>query len=267
MKHQARKRFGQNFLTDSHVVDDIIAAFHPVVGQHVVEVGPGLGVLTTRLLPIIKKLDVIELDRDLIPKLKAVCLAVCEHEDDLQIYNEDVLKFDFSKLTHDEQPLRIIGNLPYNISTPLIFYLLEQSIKIQDMLFMLQKEVVDRMGAAPGSKQYGRLSVMTQYYCEVHKLFDVDASAFSPPPKVQSSIVQLLPYRELPIKAHDEQLLKTIVTKAFSKRRKTLRNSLKDIIDIKELTELGIDPVVRAEQLSVEQFVKISNLVENNVGE
>jgi len=261
MNHQPRKRFGQNFLTDTYVVKNIIAAFHPEPGQHVVEIGPGLGVLTTQLLPVLKKMDVIELDRDLVPKLKNNCQAVCQNENDLQIYNEDVLKFDFSKLVHEDKPLRIIGNLPYNISTPLIFYLLEQTINIQDMFFMLQKEVVDRMVALPGNRQFGRLSVMTQYYARVHKLFDVDASAFSPQPKVQSSIVQLLPYSEMPIKAHDSRIMKKIVTQAFSQRRKTLRNSLKDYIEISTLIKLDIDPGLRAEQLSIEQFVNISNTI------
>ncbi|NOX44114.1 MAG: 16S rRNA (adenine(1518)-N(6)/adenine(1519)-N(6))-dimethyltransferase RsmA [Gammaproteobacteria bacterium] len=261
MNHQPRKRFGQNFLNDAHVVQSIISAFQPKIGQHIVEIGPGLGVLTTKLLPIIKRLQVVELDRDLISKLKENCAAYCENPDDLTVYNEDVLKFDFGKLSNGDQPLRIIGNLPYNISTPLIFYLLDQTVKIQDMYFMLQKEVVDRMVASPGGRQFGRLSVMVQYYCKVNKLFDVDASAFIPSPKVQSAIVQLIPHNVLPVKATDEKQLKQITTQAFSQRRKTLRNCLKEHIDVEQLVELGIDPGTRAEQLSVNQFVAISNKI------
>lgn len=258
MNHQPRKRFGQNFLTDTHVIEHIVAAFMPQPGQQIIEIGPGLGALTAQLLPIIKKLQVIELDRDIIPKLREKCETLIDKPDDLTIYNEDVLKFDFN--TFDTaRPLRIIGNLPYNISTPLIFLLLGHAINIEDMYFMLQKEVVDRMIAKPGNKQYGRLSVMTQYYCEVNKLFDVDASSFTPPPKVQSAFVQLRPYSILPVVAKDEKQLKNIVTLAFSQRRKTLRNSLRDVLDEQSIIELGINPAVRAENLSIEQFVAISN--------
>jgi len=261
VSYQPRKRFGQNFLNDPYIIQSIIAAFQPRFGQQVLEIGPGLGVLTTELLSVLKKLQVIELDRDIIPNLRNNCATYCETEDDLTIYNEDVLRFDFSRLPAHDKPLRIIGNLPYNISTPLIFYLLEQDINIQDMYFMLQKEVVDRMVAAPGNRQYGRLSVMVQYYCGVSKLLDVDATAFTPPPKVQSAFIQLKPYKELPIRALDEKNLKIITTQAFSQRRKTLRNCLKDYISAEQLVELNIEPGHRAEQLSVEQFVKISNKV------
>ncbi len=261
MNHQPRKRFGQNFLNDPHIVQSIIAVFQPKVGQHVLEIGPGLGVLTTQLLTILKELQVIELDRDIVPKLEKNCRAYCGSSDGLTIYNEDVLKFDFSLLPDNGRPLRIIGNLPYNISTPLIFYLLEQSIVVQDMYFMLQKEVVDRMTADPGSRQFGRLSVMVQYYCKVCKLFDVDAGAFNPPPKVQSAFIQLRPYVELPRQAQSVKILKQITAQAFSQRRKTLRNCLKEYINESQLVELGIEPGNRAEQLSVEQFVNISNKV------
>lgn len=261
MNHQPRKRFGQNFLNDPYVVQRIIAAFQPKYGQHVLEIGPGLGVLTTQLLTILKELQVIELDRDIVPILQKNCLAYCDSADSLTVYNEDVLKFDFNTLPDNDQPLRIIGNLPYNISTPLIFYLLDQSIIIQDMYFMLQKEVVDRMIAGPGSRQFGRLSVMAQYHCKVSKLLDVDASAFTPSPKVQSAFIQLKPYIELPVQAQNVKILKQITTQAFSQRRKTLRNCLKEYVDENQLVELGIEPGNRAEQLSVEQFVNISNKV------
>jgi len=261
MNHYPRKRFGQNFLTDPHIVQSIISAFQPKLGQHVVEIGPGLGALTTHLLRKLNQLQVIELDRDIVPELRKNCQAVCKSLDGLTIYNEDVLKFDFNKLTGNAQPLRIIGNLPYNISTPLIFYLLEQALTIEDMYFMLQKEVVDRISAEPGSRSFGRLSVMVQYYCSVAKLIDVDASAFSPSPKVQSAFIQLKPYVELPFKAQNVKILKQITTQAFSQRRKTLRNSLKEYITEQQLKDLGIEPGYRAEQLGVEQFVEISNFI------
>lgn len=263
MNHRARKRFGQNFLTDENVIDSCLAVFNPQQGERIIEIGPGLGALTVHLISKLKKLEVIELDRDIIPKLRSLCAAYCENADDLHVYNEDVLRFDFDKLKLDDRLLRIIGNLPYNISTPLIFRLLEKASMIQDMYFMLQKEVVDRMAAAPGSKQYGRLSIMVQYYCKVTSLFDVDSSAFSPAPKVQSSFVQLIPYKELPIKASDEKALAKVVTQAFSLRRKTLRNCLKELISDVELESIGLNPGDRAEQLSIHDFVKISNLLSN----
>ena len=259
MNHRARKRFGQNFLTDPNAIDLCLASFNAKPGQHIIEIGPGLGALTVQLMSRLGKLEVIELDRNIVPKLKKSCAAFCEHPDDLTIYNEDVLRFDFDRLYTDERPLRIIGNLPYNISTPLIFRLLGNAGMIQDMYFMLQKEVVDRMVAAPGNKQYGRLGIMVQYYCKVERLFDVDASAFSPPPKVQSAFVQLLPYKKLPLKAVDENLFARVVTQAFSLRRKTLRNCLKEMINDEALQSLGIDPSNRAEQLAIADFISISN--------
>lgn len=261
MNHRARKRFGQNFLIDENVIDSCVAVFNPKQGERVIEIGPGLGALTVQLISQLKKLEVIELDRDIIPKLQKLCAAYCQNDGDLTIYNEDVLKFDFGKLHTDDRLIRIIGNLPYNISTPLIFRLLEKANMILDMYFMLQKEVVDRMSAPPGNKQYGRLSIMVQYYCKVTRLFDVDASAFSPAPKVQSSFVQLIPYKELPVTARDEKCFAKVVTQAFSLRRKTLRNCLKELVSDVELESIGIDPGIRAEQLAIQDFVNISNLL------
>ncbi len=257
-----RKRFGQNFLQDQNIVQKIITAIAPQEGQHIVEIGPGFGALTTQLLPIVKTMDAIELDRDLIPKLQNTCSNLGQ----LNIHQADVLKFDFKKLGRatgratSQSPvrLRIIGNLPYNISTPLIFHLLKQIDCISDMHFMLQKEVVDRLAAQPGTKIYGRLSVMVQYFCQVTKLFTVPPSAFYPQPKVYSAFVRLIPHKKIPIPAKDIKILENVVKQAFSQRRKTIQNSLKKLISSEQLINLNINPKLRPEQLSVEDFVKIS---------
>jgi 16S rRNA (adenine1518-N6/adenine1519-N6)-dimethyltransferase len=247
-----RKRFGQNFLQDKNIIQKIINAIAPKKGDHIVEIGPGLGALTTQLLPILKTMDVIELDRDLIPKLQAKCKDLGQ----LNIHQADVLKFDFKKL---DDHLRIVGNLPYNISTPLIFHLLKQLDGILDMHFMLQKEVVERLAATPSNKNYGRLSVMVQYFCQVTKLFAVTPRAFYPVPKVESALVRLIPHKKVSLLARNTTLLEKVVKTAFSQRRKTIQNSLKALITQQQLIELNIDPKLRAEQLSVDDFVKISN--------
>jgi len=190
-KHRARKRFGQHFLTDPYVVAGIVAAISPQRDDHLVEIGPGLGVLTESLLPCVNAMDAIELDRDIIPKLK----ERCRDRGQLHIHEADALKFDFTTLAEDGRPLRIVGNLPYNISTPLMFHLLSMQT-VQDMHFMLQKEVVDRLAAIPSNKDYGRLSVMMQYHCRVESLMQVPPEAFSPPPKVNSAVVRLVPWSE-----------------------------------------------------------------------
>jgi 16S rRNA (adenine1518-N6/adenine1519-N6)-dimethyltransferase len=192
--HQARKRFGQNFLHDQGVIGRIIRQINPKQGDHLVEIGPGQGALTDHLLSAANELDVVELDRDLIPILRTMFFRY----DDLRIHEADALKFDFSSLKNDDRPLRIVGNLPYNISTPLIFHLLAHAGLIQDMHFMLQKEVVERMSAGAGENNYGRLGIMTQYFCKVQALFVVGPGAFNPAPKVDSAIVRLTPYKELP---------------------------------------------------------------------
>lgn len=256
-KHRARKRFGQNFLTDDHVVARIVAAIHPQADDHLVEIGPGLGVLTQALLPHVAAMDAIELDRDIIPKLA----RQCRDRGQLTIHSADALKFDFATLAADGRKLRIVGNLPYNISTPLMFHLLAKRELIADMHFMLQKEVVDRLAATPGGKDYGRLSVMMQYHCRVEALFDVPPEAFTPAPKVTSAVVRLLPYHEAPVAVTDADLLDQVVTQAFSQRRKTLRNTLKPLLSAERMEQLGIDPGRRAETLSLAEFATLANAV------
>jgi 16S rRNA (adenine1518-N6/adenine1519-N6)-dimethyltransferase len=222
-----------------------------------VEIGPGLGVLTESLLPIVTAMDAVELDRDIIPKLEEHCRG----RGQLQIHEADALKFDFATLATDGRPLRIVGNLPYNISTPLMFRLLEMRDLIQDMHFMLQKEVVDRLAADPNSKTYGRLSVMMQFHCRVEALLDVPPESFSPPPKVNSAVVRLVPYREPPVAVDDVEMLDKLVTQAFSQRRKTLRNTLKPMMSVEQMNAVGIDPQRRAETLSLTEFATLANAV------
>ena len=260
MSHQARKRFGQNFLHDAGVIANILAHAQAAPEQHWVEIGPGLGVLTKPLLQSLVKLDVIEIDRDLVHHLQKQFIG----HPNLTIHSADALNFDFSKLAIANEKLRIIGNLPYNISTPLMFHLLENTSCIQDMIFMLQKEVVDRICAASGSKKYGRLSVMMQYYCATDWLFDVLPESFEPSPKVMSAIVKLNPHAQPPVTIKDIASFKQLVTQAFSQRRKTIRNSLKDLVDEQQMLDLGIDPNLRAESLTLEQFALL-NLHANNV--
>ncbi len=252
----AKKRFGQHFLHDRQIVRRIIAAFSPHPGEFIVEIGPGQGVLTRELLPLVTRLHVIELDRDLVSRLQ----TDYAQESKLIIHSADALKFDFSELISSGAKLRIIGNLPYNISTPLLFHLLEQAPIIQDMLFMLQKEVVDRLSAAPGEKDYGRLSVMIQSRCEVEKLFTVAPGAFTPAPKVDSAIVYLHPYPTPPVSIADRQVFADIVRTAFAHRRKTLRNNLKDLLPVEMISAAGIDPTRRAETLSLTEFAALSNM-------
>jgi len=259
-KHRARKRFGQNFLTDPYVVAGIVAAISPQRDDHIVEIGPGLGVLTESLLPCVTAMDAVELDRDIIPKLE----KHCRDRGQLHIHQADALKFDFASLAEDGRPLRIVGNLPYNISTPLMFHLLSLHERIQDMHFMLQKEVVDRLAATPGGKEYGRLSVMMQYYCRVELLIDVPPEAFTPAPKVNSAVVRLVPYREPPVNVDDISLLAKIVTQAFSQRRKTLRNTLKPIMNAEQIEAQGVDPRRRAETLALAEFASLANFVSSN---
>ncbi len=259
-KHRARKRFGQNFLTDPYVVAGIVAAISPQRDDHLVEIGPGLGVLTESLLPCVTAMDAIELDRDIIPKLE----AHCRDRGQLHIYEGDALKFDFAALAEDGRPLRIVGNLPYNISTPLMFHLLSMREQIQDMHFMLQKEVVDRLAAIPGNKDYGRLSVMMQYHCRVESLMQVPPEAFSPPPKVNSAVVRLVPWSEPPVSVANVNLLEKLVTQAFSQRRKTLRNTLKPLMNAEQIEAQGVDPKRRAETLSLSEFATLTNFVSVN---
>ena len=252
-KHHAKKRFGQHFLNDAHIIDLLISHIHPQRDDQMLEIGPGLGALTKPILPLLDHLQVIEIDRDVINHLTFI------GGDKLTIHNVDALRVDLTEITDASLPLRVIGNLPYNISTPLIFHLLETTPQIKDMHFMLQKEVVDRIAASPNGKNYGRLTVMVQYRCDAEYLFFVGPESFSPPPKVDSAVIKLTPWKEKPFIADNEKLFAQVVTQAFSQRRKTLRNTLKKMIDASELIALDIDPTARAETLSVEQFVNISN--------
>lgn len=256
--HKARKRFGQNFLQDENIIDAIVRAVNPKPGQHLVEIGPGLGALTQELLPLAGAMDVIELDRDVIPHLHQACTGKGE----LSIHQADALKFDFAALAGTGNKLRLIGNLPYNISTPLLFHLMDQQAYIQDMHFMLQKEVVDRMAAGADEDDYGRLSVMIQYYCRVQPLFLVPPESFRPVPKVDSTVVRLTPHAVPPVAVKDVTSLSKVVATAFAHRRKTLRNNLKGLISEEQISTLGIDPGARAETLTLQQFGLLANLVE-----
>ncbi len=252
-----RKRFGQNFLTDHGVIDAIARAIHPQAGEHLVEIGPGRGALTETLAPSGCKLDVIELDRDLVPGL----LAAFSIYPGFKLHSMDALKADYAALAAGSEQIRVVGNLPYNISTPLIFRLLEFAPVISDMHFMLQLEVVQRLAASPNSKHWGRLGIMAQYHCEVTHLFDVPPEAFYPPPKVQSAIVRLVPRRTSPWPGCDPAQLRKVVQSAFAHRRKTLRNNLKGLIDMDTLEAMGIDPATRAETLELPQFIDITNAI------
>lgn len=254
--HKARKRFGQNFLQDQGIIRQIIRSIAPSPSDHMVEIGPGLGALTEEILDAAGALDAIELDRDLPPILRA---KFFRYEDKFRIFEADAMKFDFNSLREDDRPLRVIGNLPYNISTQLIFHLLSHSGDILDMHFMLQKEVVDRLAAQPGDKHYGRLGIMAQYYCQVEPLFIVPPEAFDPVPKVDSAIVRLIPHTTLPYVAKDIKTLEKVVRVAFTQRRKTLRNNLKDLISPEKLEQLGIDPSLRPERLALQDFITIAD--------
>lgn len=252
--HQARKRFGQNFLHDPGVIERIIRAINPKPDDALVEIGPGLGALTEELLAVNPDLQVVELDRDLIPVLRTKFF----NYPNFRIHEADALKFDFGQLV-DKKPLRIIGNLPYNISTPLIFHLLGHSGVVQDMHFMLQKEVVDRMAAVPGDSNWGRLAIMTQYHCRVRPLFTVGPGAFKPAPKVDSAIVRLVPHDELPHPAADTEKLASVVRTAFSARRKTLRKALAPLFSDDDWTRLGVDPGLRPQNLTLADYVMLAN--------
>jgi 16S rRNA (adenine1518-N6/adenine1519-N6)-dimethyltransferase len=258
MSHQPRKRFGQNFLHDPQIIQRIIASIAPRPGQSLIEIGPGQGAITRPLLAAAEKLTVVELDRDLVGPLAQLCAEIGA----LTIVNQDALKVEFCALA--PAPLRIVGNLPYNISTPILFHLLGQAHCIQDMHFMLQKEVVDRMAAAPGSGAYGRLSVMIQYRCRVERLFAIGPGAFRPPPKVDSAFVRLLPLAQPAVAVADEACFAEVVQRAFAQRRKTLRNCLKGLLADADFAAADIDPVARGETLSLEQFAALSNRVSHN---
>lgn len=254
--HTPRKRFGQNFLIDPFVIQQIVQSIAPQKNQHLVEIGPGRGAITQPLVTEVNQLDVIELDRDLIAPLQH---RFAQYKN-LIIHQADALTFDFNQLTAEEKTLRIVGNLPYNISTPLLFHLLQFSPIISDMHFMLQKEVVDRLTAKCNTPHWGRLSIMMQYHCQTTALFEVPPSAFQPAPKVQSAVVKLIPYAKPPFIAENYAHFADIVRMAFSKRRKMIRNSLKEKVSVTDLQKININPELRPEQLSIEDYVKISRL-------
>jgi 16S rRNA (adenine1518-N6/adenine1519-N6)-dimethyltransferase len=251
MKHFPRKRFGQHFLTDQAVIADIVAAIGPQADDAMVEIGPGLGALTAPLCTILRHLHVIEIDRDIAARLRSAYPPAR-----LSVHQGDVLEFDFSALPPE---LRVVGNLPYNISTPLLFHLARYAERIRDMHFMLQKEVVERMVAKPGGADYGRLSVTLQYRYDMELLLEVGPGAFSPPPQVESAVVRMLPRPPVQLTAANQSGLEQVVLRAFAQRRKTLRNSLAGLLLAGDYAALGIDPGLRAQNLAVADFVAISN--------
>ena len=260
MKHVAKKRFGQNFLTDQAVIASLVDAINPHKNQSIVEIGPGLGALTKPLLKKIDHLHVVEIDRDIVSWMQTEYTKPNYASNSITIHNVDALKFDFSQLGSQ---LRVTGNLPYNISTPILFHLLDNLAHITDMHFMLQKEVVERMVASPSTPAYGRLSVMLQYYLNMEYLITVPPEAFEPAPKVESAFVRCVPHASLPFIAKDTALFAKIVMAAFGQRRKTIRNTLKDFLSDSDFEQLKISSQMRAENLSVSDFVSISNFCNN----
>jgi 16S rRNA (adenine1518-N6/adenine1519-N6)-dimethyltransferase len=255
MTHRPRKRFGQHFLHDPAVITRIINTINPKPGDRLIEIGPGRGALTVPLLDRLDKLEVVELDRDVIPLLR----ATCEGRGILTIHNADALRFDFSALSGSPEALRIVGNLPYNISTPLLFHLLDQDTEIRDMHFMLQKEVVTRMAADPGNKDYGRLTVMLATACRVEPLFDIGPGAFTPPPRVRSTFVRLTPWKSPPFPLEDRPAFAALVRKAFSQRRKTLKNALSGMLDESGIVAAACDPSARPERVEPAGFARLTH--------
>lgn len=254
MNHIPRKRFGQNFLRDDHVVNRIVQSVGPGKGERLVEIGPGEGAMTRMFLEAGAQIEAIEIDRD----LAALLRNRFGHYPGFHLNEGDALRFDFSQLAQDGV-IRVVGNLPYNISTPLIFHLLAHTGAISEMTFMLQREVVDRLCAGASDSDYGRLSIMTQYYCEAEKLFEVGPESFFPPPKVVSAIVRLTPHAAPPVDA-DPKALGRVVTQAFMQRRKTLRNALRDLFTEDDLRAEDIDPGARAETLELEAYARLARL-------
>jgi 16S rRNA (adenine1518-N6/adenine1519-N6)-dimethyltransferase len=254
VSHQARKRFGQHFLTSSDTIEQIVAAISPQEGETIVEIGAGQAAITAPLAASATMLHAIEFDRDLIAKLKR---RFADREN-VFVHEADALQFDFSTMGDS---IRVVGNLPYNISTPLLFHLLTFRDIVTDMHFMLQKEVVDRMAAIPGNKNYGRLTIMLGCQLEVVPLFDVPPDAFTPPPKVMSSVVRMRPLPNKQFDIQDPQILEQIVKQAFSRRRKTLRNALQAHADEADMESAGLDPGKRPEQIPVDGWINLANLL------
>jgi 16S rRNA (adenine1518-N6/adenine1519-N6)-dimethyltransferase len=253
MKHIAKKRFGQNFLTDQAIIASLIEAINPKYDEVIVEIGPGLGALTKPLLAKINHINVVEIDRDIVTWMHNEY-----SKNSLTIHNIDALKFNFGTLG---ESIRVVGNLPYNISTPILFHLIDNLACIIDMHFMLQKEVVERMVAEPSNPAYGRLSVMLQYHLQMEYLITVPPESFDPAPKVESAFVRCVPYKIKPFIAKDEALFSKVVLAAFGQRRKTIRNTLKEFLNDDDFIRLTLDPQLRAENLSTQQFVAISNYI------
>ena len=251
--HRARKRFGQHFLHDRNIIDRILRAIAPQAGDNILEIGPGQGALTYPLLQRCDRLTAIELDRDLVPILEQRAPAFGQ----LEVINADILEFELSSIANTRK-FRLVGNLPYNISTPLMFHLLESADLIEDMHFMVQKEVAQRIVAVPGDSSYGRLSVMLQCRCLCQYLFDVAPTCFRPPPKVDSAVIRLLPLERPKYAIGDAASFARIVQTAFSQRRKTVSNSLKSLLDRETIINCGIDPGLRAENLEIADFAKLS---------
>lgn len=251
----AKKHLGQHFLHERGIIDKIVQAVDPKPGDRLVEIGPGQGAITFPLLDRHGELTVIEFDRDLIFPLTEAARA----HGTLEVIHRDVLSVDFTALTGGEGQIRLVGNLPYNLSSPILFHALEHAAAIRDMHFMLQKEVVDRMAAGPGSKVYGRLGVMLQAYCHVTPLFNVPPGAFRPPPKVDSAVVRLVPRAPETIGIIDPEKYSAVVRDAFGQRRKTLRNALSKLCDAAAIEAAGVRPDARAEQIEVADFVRLAN--------
>lgn len=270
--HQARKRFGQNFLHDQQVIQRIVDAISPTASDRLLEIGPGQGAITDYLAQSGANLDCVELDRDLAAFLE----KRFANTDNVHIHQNDILKFDLASLAKtdsnvepgaSEKRLRVIGNLPYNISTPVMFHLLQSHELIEDMTFMLQLEVVQRLGAQPGNKNYGRLGLMVQYFCEVEHLFNVPSAAFTPQPKVSSAIVRLRPHRQPAVTARSVEALQTVIRTAFNQRRKTLKNSLKAIMSSNSLAQVPVSLTERPENLSLADYVVISDILTQELDE
>ena len=263
--HTARKRFGQNFLHDMNVIHNIVSAINPQKGQFLLEIGPGLGALTEPVAELVDKLTVVELDRDLAERLRHHPFI----KQKLTIIEQDALRFNFREYFEnlnlaENEGVRVFGNLPYNISTPLMFHLFKFHDLITDMHFMLQKEVVKRLCAAPNSKAYGRLTIMAQYYCQVMPVLEVPPTAFKPAPKVDSAVVRLMPYKVLPHPVKDIYWLNRVTTQAFNQRRKTLRNALSTLFSAEQLEALGVSLTARAENLSIADYARLANWLCDN---
>ncbi len=253
MAIRARKHFSQNFLTNTNVIEQIAAAINPAQTDHILEIGPGRGAITDFLVGSGCHLDLVEIDRDLVNRLEALYPNV-------MIYSEDILKFDLARID-SPTPIRVVGNLPYNISTPLLFKLFQHSECIKDLTFMLQLEVVNRIVAQPSSKSYGRLSIMSQYHCDAEKLFQIPSTAFTPKPKVESALIRLTPRRNPSLVASNLELLGQILISAFSKRRKTVSNALASYLSAEDLQHLNIDTGLRPENLSPDDYVRCANFL------